>query len=55
MSASTLRFFGILFLLSAAVLLVLNLKRVADMGTFWVAIPLLFIGIILVTRSRKAG
>lgn len=52
---TTLRFIGILFLLSSAVLMVLNLKRVANLGTFWIAIPLFFVGIILVTRSRKAG
>jgi hypothetical protein len=55
MSAGTLRLIGILFLLSAAVLMILNLKRVADMGTFWVGLPLLLIGVILVARSRKAG
>ena len=55
MSATTLRFFGILFLLSAVVLMILNLKRVANLGTFWVGLPLLLIGIILVTRARKAG
>lgn len=55
MSVSTLRFFGFLFLLSAAVLMVLNLKRVANMGTFWIGLPLLVIGIILVSRSRKVG
>jgi hypothetical protein len=53
MSASTVRIIGILFLLSAAVLMVLNLKRVADMGTFWIGLPLLLIGVILVLRARK--
>lgn len=53
MSTTTLRFIGFVFLLSAAVLMVLNLKRVANLGTFWIGLPLLFIGIILVTLARK--
>ena len=44
---------GILFLVAAAVLAVLNLKRVADLGTFWVSTPLLIIGIALITMARK--
>jgi hypothetical protein len=55
MSTSTLRTIGILFLLGSMVLMILNLKRVANMGTFWVALPLLMIGVILLTRARKAG
>ena len=48
-----MRFFGILFILSALVLLVLNLKRVADAKTFWIGIPLLVLGLIFLTLARK--
>lgn len=44
---------GILFLVSAAVVAVLNLKRVANLGMFWLSAPLLVIGIALVTRARR--
>ena len=53
MSSKTLRLIGILFLVAAAVLAVLNLKRVADLGTLWVSMPLLIIGIALVTMASK--
>ncbi len=53
MSPSITRLIGILFILSAAILMVLNLKRVADAKTFWVGIPLLIIGLALVARSRR--
>ena len=53
MSSKTLRVIGILFLVAAAVLAVLNLKRVADLGTFWVSIPLLTIGIALIAMARQ--
>lgn len=55
MSSSVLRFFGAVFILGAVVLMILNLKRVANLGTFCVALPVLIIGIVLVTRARKAG
>jgi hypothetical protein len=54
MSPSTLRLIGILFMLAAAVLLVLNLKRVANLGSYWTAIPLFIIGLALLARSRRA-
>ncbi len=53
MSSRTLRLIGILLAVAAAVLAILNLKMVADLGTLWVSIPLLIIGIILVAMSRK--
>ena len=53
MSSKTLRLIGIFFLVGAAVLAVLNLKRVADSGTLWVSMPLLIIGIALITMARK--
>lgn len=55
MSPAATRLIGILFILSALVLLILNLRRVADAKTFWVAIPLLVIGLALVARSKRGG
>ncbi|HYV07225.1 MAG TPA: hypothetical protein VFB82_21700 [Blastocatellia bacterium] len=54
MSPKTMRLVGIIFLVVAAVLMVLNLKRVADLGTFWVALPVFLIGVVLVARSKRA-
>jgi hypothetical protein len=54
MKPATMRLVGILFMLAAAVLMVLNLKRVADLGSYWVAIPLFVIGLAFVARSRRA-
>lgn len=54
MSPSTMRLAGIIFMLVAAALMVLNLKRVADLGSFWVAIPFFIIGLALIARSRRA-
>ncbi len=53
MSSTTVRIAGIIFLVASAVLMILNLKRVADLGTYFVALPLFLIGIVLVARSRK--
>ncbi len=55
MSNNTLRLLGILCLLAAVVLAILNLKRVANLGTVWVSTPLLLAGIILITRARRRG
>jgi hypothetical protein len=44
---------GILLVVAAAVLAILNLKRVADAGTLWIAMPLLILGIALVVMARK--
>jgi hypothetical protein len=38
----------------AAVLMILNLKRVAELGTFRFGLALLFIGVACVVRARKA-
>jgi hypothetical protein len=54
MSPKAMRLAGILFMVAAAVLMILNLKRVADLGSYWTAIPLFVIGIALIARSRKA-
>jgi hypothetical protein len=52
-SATTLRVMGILFVVAAAVLAVLNLKRVANLGTFWLSSPLLVIGMALVILAAR--
>ncbi|HUQ31712.1 MAG TPA: hypothetical protein VM095_06310 [Pyrinomonadaceae bacterium] len=54
MTPATERIIGIVFMISAAVLLVLNLKRTANLGSYWVAFPLFIIGIVLLGRSRRA-
>jgi hypothetical protein len=55
MSPSTERILGIVFMLSAVILLILNLKRVANLGSYWVAFPLFIIGLVLLGRSRRHG
>lgn len=54
MTPSTMRLIGAVFMLAAAVLMILNLKRVANLGSYWVAIPLFVIGLAFLARSRKA-
>ena len=54
MSPSTLRLIGAAFMAGAAVLLILNLRRVADLGTFWPGMALFFVGVACVVRARKA-
>jgi hypothetical protein len=53
MSPTALRLIGIVLLVAAAVLAVLNLKRVANLGTFWLAPPLMILGLVCVTRARR--
>lgn len=52
MTPSTMRLVGVAFMLGAAVLMFLNLRRIANLRSFWVAIPLFIIGLILVSRSK---
>ena len=54
MKPATMRLMGILFVVAGAVMMFLNLKRVADLGTFWVGIPLFVVGLAFLARSRKA-
>jgi hypothetical protein len=54
MKPSTMRLVGIIFMLAAVVLMILNLKRVAGLDSYWVAIPLFVIGLAFVARSRRA-
>ena len=53
MTPNTKRLIGILFLIAAAVFFILNLKRVADLGTYSIALPLLLVGIIFIARSKR--
>ena len=53
MTPSTMRLVGILFMLGAALLMVLNLRRVANLRAYWVAIPFFIIGLVFVTRSKN--
>ncbi len=53
MSAKTLRMIGILFLVAAAVVAVLNLKRVANLGMLWLSPPLLIVGVAFVALAGR--
>jgi hypothetical protein len=53
LSATTLRVIGILLLVTAAVVAVLNLKRVANLGMVWLWPPLFIVGIGLIAVSRR--
>lgn len=55
MSPKTLALIGILFLVAAAVVAVLNLKRVADLGMVWLSPVLLIFGAALMAISRRQG
>ena len=52
MKPTTMRLVGIVFLIAAAVLMILNLKRVANLGTFWVGLPLFFAGLAFIVRAK---
>ncbi len=54
MAPTTLRMIGILLLLAAVAVVVLNLKRVANLGMLWLSPVLLVIGIGLVAQARRA-
>ena len=53
LSATTLRLIGILFLIAAAAVAILNLKRVANLGLTWLVPVLLVIGIGLVANAKR--
>jgi hypothetical protein len=53
LSPTTLRVIGILFLVAAAVVAVLNLKRVANLGMMWLSPPLLIFGLALVAIAAR--
>jgi len=49
-----MRVIGIVFMAAAAVLMILNLSRVANLGTFWLGLPLFVIGVAFIARARRA-
>ena len=53
LSPTTLRVIGFLFLVAAAVVAVLNLKRVANLGMMWLSPPLMIVGLAFVAFARK--
>lgn len=53
MSKSIRRLLGLLFLMAAAAVAVLNLKRVAGLGIVWLVPVLLIIGLGLVASSKR--
>ena len=53
MSPSVIRIIGILFLIGAAIVAILNLHRVADLRMPWLAPILMILGIVLVAASRR--
>ena len=53
MSSKNIHLVGLVFLIAAAVVSVLNLKRVADLGMPWLTTLLLVIGMLLVVVSRR--
>ncbi len=53
MSSNILRLLGILFMVGAAVVAVLNLHRVANLGLPWVTFLLMAFGLACVALSRR--
>ena len=53
MTSLVLRLIGILFLVAAVVVAILNLHRVANLGMPWLAPPLMLIGAAFVIGSRR--
>jgi hypothetical protein len=54
MTPTTLRLIGILFLVAAVVLAILNLKRVADLGMIWAGPALMIIGAAFMVLARRS-
>lgn len=53
MTPSRKRLIGIAFFAAAAIVAILNLKRVADLGMNSLPVLLMLIGLAFVARSRK--
>jgi hypothetical protein len=53
LSPKFLRIIGIAFLIVAAIVAVLNLKRVADLGLSWLVPTLMVLGLALVAVARR--
>jgi hypothetical protein len=52
-SSKTLRLIGLGLVIAAAILAVLNLKRVANLGTFWLVPPVMILGLLFVSLARR--
>ena len=53
MTPSVRRMIGILFMVAAAVIAILNLKRVADLGLSWIPAILIVLGAVLVGSAAR--
>jgi hypothetical protein len=53
MNPATLRIVGIVFLVAAAGVAVLNLQRVAGLGAFWLPTVLIILGLACILRARR--
>ncbi len=53
MTSFVLGLIGVLFLVAAVVVAVLNLHRVANLGMPWLAPPLMLVGVALVILARR--
>ena len=53
MNRSIIRLIGIVLLIAAAVVAILNLHRVADLRMPWVAPLLMVLGVVFVAFSRR--
>ncbi len=50
-----MRTLGLLCVLAAGLLFVLNLRRFTNLGTYFIASPLLILGVTLVALARRRG
>jgi hypothetical protein len=53
MSPKVLRIIGIVFMLLAVVVAVLNLRRVANLGAFYLPALLIVLGVAFIVRARN--
>ena len=53
MTPQTMRIIGIVFMVMAAIVAILNLKRVADLGAFFIPAILIIIGAGFILRARN--
>jgi hypothetical protein len=54
-SPKILRLIGIFFLVDAAIVAVLNLKRVANLGLPWLPMLFMIVGLLFVVLARKGS
>jgi hypothetical protein len=53
MSRRTMRIIGIVFMMLAALVAVLNLRRVANLGAFYLPAILIMVGAAFILRARN--